>query len=85
MNNYVYLIHYKYMLLKQKFKIYYCPMRKRAFRFSNGLIGRAANLWYREIQFMKKAILIASPLPVPKEQPFFERTFGRGVSIEFKF
>ena len=45
----------------KKFKIYYCPMRKRAFRFSNGLIGRAANFWYREIQFMKQAILIDKP------------------------
>ena len=45
----------------KKFKIYYCPMRKRAFSFSNGLIGRAANFWYREIQFMKQAILIDKP------------------------
>jgi colicin import membrane protein len=47
------------------------------------LIDSSGNPAYDES--VKKAILIASPLPVPKEQPFFERTFGRGVSIEFKF
>ena len=34
---------------------------------------------------VKKAIQIASPLPVPKDQSFFQKTFGTGVSIIFIF
>ena len=34
---------------------------------------------------VEKAIRIASPLPVPKDSSFFQKTFGRGVSIKFKF
>ena len=45
----------------KKLKIYYCPVRKRAFRFNDGLIGRAANFWYQEIQFMKQAITEDKP------------------------
>ena len=45
----------------KKLKIYYCPLRKRAFRFSNGLLGRAANFWYQEIKFMKQAIMRDKP------------------------
>ena len=44
-----------------KFKIYYCPLRKRAFRFNDGSIGRAANFWYQEIKFMQKALLNDNP------------------------
>lgn len=45
----------------KKLKIYYCPLRKRAFRFSNGLLGRAASFWYQEIKFMKQAIMRDKP------------------------
>jgi|TARA_B110000196_G_C21073112_1_gene628533 glycosyltransferase involved in cell wall biosynthesis len=45
----------------KRLKIYYCPLRKRAFRFSDGKIGRASNFWYQEIKFMKQAILKDKP------------------------
>ena len=40
----------------KKLNIYYCPLRKRAFRLSGFVVGRAADFFYREIRFMRQAI-----------------------------
>ncbi|MGY8843249.1 MAG: TonB C-terminal domain-containing protein, partial [Burkholderiales bacterium] len=47
------------------------------------LVEESGNRAYDES--VEKAIRIASPLPVPKDSSFFQKTFGRGVSIKFKF
>ena len=40
----------------KKLSIYFCPLRKRAFRLSGFVVGRAADFFYREIRFMRQAI-----------------------------
>ena len=45
----------------KKFNIYYCPLRKRAFRLSGFLVGRAADFFYREIRYMRQAITQDNP------------------------
>jgi len=45
----------------KKLTIYYCPERKRTFRFNNGSIGKAVDFWYHEIKFMKQAIQLDKP------------------------
>lgn len=45
----------------KKLNIYYCPLRKRAFRLSGFLVGRAVDFFYREIRFMKHAITQDNP------------------------
>ena len=47
------------------------------------LVEESGNRAYDES--VEKAIRIASPLPVPKDSSFFQKTFGSGVSITFKF
>ena len=45
----------------KRLTIYYCPMRKKSFRFNGFLVGRAVDFFYREIRFIRQAITQDNP------------------------
>ncbi|WP_298435382.1 glycosyltransferase family 4 protein [Geobacter sp.] len=45
----------------ERFKIYYCPVRPRAFRPQNGHLGRAADFFRLEREALRRAILQDAP------------------------